>query len=357
MHAEGSLENSVRPRSHSSLRRLGPAGALAAAVALLAYAVGASARPEQGVRAKSQIVEDLYDAQFVDAHQGWVVGVFGSVYHTTDAGRHWILQETPTTQHLYGVAFADDRNGWIVGRSGEVLHTADGGAHWLEQKSGTSKHLFKVVFIDDHTGWAVGDWGVVLRTRDGGQTWEDRSLDEDQIVYGLAFADAANGWMVGEFGSIRRTRDGGETWVKQDVGTSKTFFGVATTSPMKAWAVGIDGLVARTVDGGATWTIQQGQTEMASFESLGFMDIFKNPGLYDVKMSGKNGYVVGDIGNVLVTKDGGETWTHALLPAEWRLSWIRGLSILPSGDGLLVGASGLTFWANGTEMHFSQDQL
>ena len=119
----------------------------------------------------------------------------------------------------------------------------------------------------------------------------------------------------------------------------------------------IDGLVARTTNGGATWEIQQGQPEMASFDNIGFMELLKNPGLYDVKIRGNSGYNVGDIGNVLVTEDGGETWTSTRMPSAWRLNWIRGLSMLPSGQAVLVGASGLTFVANGKEMKFSQDPM
>ena len=327
---------------------------LPAVVTILCLGIGASFAAAQGLKARSQIVEDLYDTQFLDANEGWAVGVFGTVYHTTDGGKHWRQQKTPTTQHLYGVSFVDVKNGWAVGRSGEVLSTPDGGEHWVEQKSNTQKHLFRVDFLNTSEGWAVGDWGVVLHTRDGGATWEDKSLTEDQIIYSIDFTDHDNGWMVGEFGSIRHTADGGQTWAKQEVGTQKTFFGVTAVSKEKAWAVGIDGLVARTKDGGATWEIQQGQSEMANFEAIGFMELLKNPGLYDIKIRGGKGYIVGDVGNVLVSEDGGETWTKSLLPSEWRLSWVRGVSVLPSGEGMLVGAAGLTFSVNGKEMHFSQ---
>jgi photosystem II stability/assembly factor-like uncharacterized protein len=333
--------------------------ALGVAIAAFVAAVAASAPAlgQGGVKVRSQIVEDLYDARFIDAREGWVVGQFGSIYHTTDGGRSWTAQATPTTQHLYGVAFADAKNGWAVGRGGEIVHTGDGGAHWTEQQSNTKKHLFKVCFLDPQEGWAVGDWGVALHTSDGGATWTDRSLGEDQIVYAVDFADRDNGWTAGEFGSIRHTADGGKTWTQQQTGTQKTFFGIAAVSKDRAWAVGIDGLVMRTRDGGATWELQQGEKDVASFESIGFMELLKNPGLYDVKIRGERGYVVGDVGNVLVTEDGGETWTKSLLPAEWRLSWVRGLSVLPSGEGMLVGAAGLTFWAEGKEMRFSQASL
>lgn len=327
-------------------------------VAVLAACVFSRAAPralEQHITARSQIVEDLYDTQFVDADEGWAVGVFGAVYHTSDGGKHWQQQQTPTTQHLYGVSFSDVRNGWAVGRSGEILNTPDGGVHWTEQQSNTRKHLFKVRFLDPREGWAVGDWGVVVHTTDGGVTWEDRSLGEDQIVYAVDFAGRDNGWMVGEFGAIRHTSDGGKTWTKQGVGTQKTFFGVAAVSKDKAWVVGIDGLVTRTTDGGGTWQIQRGQGEPPSVEAIGFMEL-TNPALYDIEIRGEKGYIVGDAGSVLVSEDGGETWAKSPLPADWTLSWLRGLSVMPSGRAMLVGAAGLTFSANGREMLFSQQR-
>lgn len=331
--------------------------ALFPALLLLSTSLVAPAWSAEALKARSQIVEDLYDTHFVNPDEGWTVGVFGSIYHTSDGGRHWKIQETPTIQHLYSVTFVDAKKGWTVGRGGEILHTADGGQTWIHQNSGSDKHLFRVVFTSEENGWAVGDWGVVLHTQDGGETWGDRSLAEDQILYSIDFADADHGWMVGEFGSILCTKDGGQSWERQQAGTEKTFFGVTAVSPEKAWVVGIDGLVLRTQDAGASWQVQRGQTEMASFETIGFMELLKNPGLYDVKIAGSKGYIVGDVGNVLVTEDGGESWTDIVLPPEWRLNWIRGLSVLPSGQGMLVGASGLTFSASGKEMKFSQGPL
>ena len=57
-------------------------------LALCSLAIEAPLGSAQERPARSQIVEDLYDAQLVDADDGWVVGAFGAVYHTSDGGRH-----------------------------------------------------------------------------------------------------------------------------------------------------------------------------------------------------------------------------------------------------------------------------
>src|SRR5258706_15590718 len=95
----------------------------AALTALCLLAGSAPVVAQTAVKARSQIVEDLYDTRFVEAQVGWVVGVFGSVYRTDDSGKHWKPQKTPTEQHLYRVSFSDVKNGWAVGRGGEIIHT------------------------------------------------------------------------------------------------------------------------------------------------------------------------------------------------------------------------------------------
>ncbi|MEA2625228.1 MAG: hypothetical protein QOD06_1273 [Candidatus Binatota bacterium] len=307
------------------------------------------------VRARSQIVEDLYDTEFVTPDLGWAVGVFGSVYRTDDGGRHWKMQPTPTTEHLFSVVFTDERTGWACGRQGVVLHTEDGGGAWTLQQSGTDKHLFAIEFAGVSNGWAVGDWGVRIQTSDGGRTWQDRSLAEDKILYDVDFADRDTGWIVGEFGTILYTADGGHNWVPQSAGTDKTFFGVAPASPDRVFIVGIDGLLLRTVDRGATWQLKHGQVAATGVEQMGFLDVLQNPGFYDVEVRGAHGAVVGDIGSVMITEDGGETWTDSPLPPDRRLQWIRGVSLPSAGRGMIVGAAGLTFAIEGRKLRFSQE--
>jgi len=131
------------------------------------------------------------------------------------------------------------------------------------------------------------------------------------------------------------------TWEKRPVGTEKTLFGVSFATTEKGWAVGIDGLILRTRDAGQTWEVQHGALAIESLEELGFLETLKNPGLYDVRMAGQQGVVVGDTGNLMTTADGGETWTARELPEKQRLVWLRGVSLLPDGSaGFAVGAGG-----------------
>src|SRR5207249_5012400 len=248
------------------------------------------------------VKDNLYGVKAMSASEAWAVGNFGSIYHTTDAGKTWEARASGTKVPLFAVDFADAEHGWIVGKSSTILATADGGKTWKPEKSviPPEKHLFNLKAIDARTVWVVGDWGAIATTHDGGATWEDRSLADDVVLYAVSFPDPEHGFIAGEFGTLLATADGGRTWEKRPVGTEKTLFGVSFATPEKGWAVGIDGL-----------------------------------------MAGQQGVVVGDTGNLMTTADGGETWTARELPEKQRLVWLRGVSLLPDGSaGFAVGAGG-----------------
>lgn len=308
----------------------------ALALAALTCVVGIA---EDGRAAR--IVENLYGAKLLDAQTGWVVGAFGAVFRTSDGGKSWEAQQTPTLDYLFGVDFADATHGVVVGKSGAVLTTDDGGKTWTKRTSNTERNLFSVAFASPKHVWAVGDWGAVIESTDGGATWTDRSLADDVVLTSQSWPDENTGYLAGEFGTIQRTTDGGKTFQKLDTGTEKTIFGTAFRTPQEGWAVGIDGLVMRTKDGGTTWTPQRGTLEAQSLEQLGFMEAMKNPGLYDIRFAGDYGYIVGDIGTILVSADKGETWQERKLPAEMSLFWLRGVSAAAGDRALVVGASGL----------------
>jgi len=291
----------------------------------------------------ASIRDNLYGVKAISATEAWAVGNFGSIYHTTDGGKTWDSRESGTRSPLFSIDFADAKNGWSVGRTAITLHTTDGGNTWKPQKPAipTEKHLFKVKAVDVNTVWAVGDFGAMTVTHDG-KTWEDRSLTEDVVLYDLSFPDAQHGYACGEFGTVMATSDAGITWQKQSVGTDKTLFGVAFTTAQNGWAVGIDGLIVRTRDGGQHWEVQRGTPQHEAIEDLGFLEALRNPGLYEISMTGKNGIVVGDTGVLLVTADGGETWTRRELPAKDRLVWMRDVSLAPESRGFAVGASGFS---------------
>jgi photosystem II stability/assembly factor-like uncharacterized protein len=299
---------------------------------------------------ESRVVESLFDAKLLDGGTGWVVGAFGAIFKTTDGGRTWIAQKTPTLDYLYGIDFTTPERGVVVGKSGTILTTDDGGTTWTQRTSGTDRNLFSVSYATPDKLWAVGDWGAVVYSEDGGKTWTDRSLSDDIVLTAVHWADEKHGLIVGEFGTVRYTQDGGQTFESPKTGTDKTFFGASMTGPDDLWLVGIDGLIMRSRDQGRNWEVKRGVLATASLDQVSFNDAMAYPGLYDISFSGNYGYVVGDLGMVLVSPDRGETWVERKLPPEMSLFWVRGVSASNDDHAVIAGASGLT-------ASFEKDQI
>jgi photosystem II stability/assembly factor-like uncharacterized protein len=303
----------------------------------------AMAEPADGEPAReTRVVESLFDAKLLDGGLGWVVGAFGAIFKTKDGGQTWASQKTPTLDYLYGVDFSSPDRGVVVGKSGTILTTEDGGATWVARASNTDRNLFGVSYASPDEVWAVGDWGAIVHSADGGKTWTDRSLSDDIVLTSVDFLDEKHGLIVGEFGTVRYTQDGGQSFASPPAGTDKTFFGAAVTGPQDLWVVGIDGLILRSRDGGQNWEVKRGVIESASLDQVSFKEAMANPGLYDISFSGNYGYVVGDVGMVLVSPDRGETWIERKLPPEMSLFWVRGVSASADDRAVIAGASGLT---------------
>jgi photosystem II stability/assembly factor-like uncharacterized protein len=188
---------------------------------------------EEGLSADEQLLAQepvLYDVKFIDTTTGWIVGEFGNIWHTTDAGQTWTTQQEsligegiynsldlPT---FFGAGFSDAQNGVAVGLETKIARTRDGGAYWafdpIDLKDGTGDPLYQPFMFPDTTAWAVGAAGVVVHQRSTGEPWLRVSLGREVNTWlrGVDFVDKNDGWIVGGFGSILHTTDGGETWLQ-----------------------------------------------------------------------------------------------------------------------------------------------
>src|SRR5258706_172811 len=87
-----------------------------------------------------------------------------SLLSPREAAGQWYKQFPPTSANLYDVNFADRDNGWIVGDSGTILHTTDDGLTWQrEWQGGTLKQLRSVKALSKNTCWAVGVDTLVVK--------------------------------------------------------------------------------------------------------------------------------------------------------------------------------------------------
>lgn len=300
----------------------------------------------------------LHAVTFVGASFGCVVGDRGVCWITRDGGESWNFSPTPVQCALRGVHFLTDRIGWAVGgevapytrfASGVVIHTLDGGQSWQVLSQQTVPPLTQVRFLDQELGMAVGDANSscasgVLATVDGGKTWtptdgprasgwrtaailpngsgivagargEMGVLGRGQLVRtvetlkGLRGLNAvtigsdATGWMVGEGGWVLKTKNNGISWAPPEGDLPSALrdcmeFQAVSQVGDRVWIAGAPGsAIWHSRDGGGSWTTQStGQT--TPLRSICFTNE-------------QHGVAVGDLGKILVTRDGGATWTAA----------------------------------------------
>jgi photosystem II stability/assembly factor-like uncharacterized protein len=279
-------------------------------VVLIIGLVAGCSRSEQKMKVpeiKMITLENVHGVMAPDDDNIWVTGGFGTIYHTSDGGGSWVLQDSGIGESIIcDGAFIGTRTGWVVGMSGTILHTADGGATWARQNTGTQRHLFSICFADQNHGWAVGEWGTIIHTANGGATWQRQAEEMDMAFNNIFFVDNKNGWFVGERGVIRHTTDGGANWKAQipkaferaDLeeelfNPRPSLFGVWFSDRNNGWACGIEGTLIRTTNEGNTWEVLPAVTEHT---------------LYTIFIKYGKGWCVGDKGTYLMSHDSGSTW-------------------------------------------------
>jgi len=138
---------------------------------------------------------------FTDALHGWAVGNSG-VVNTVDGGVTWTDQTSTNTKSLFDTDFLNNQEGWIVHSSGKALHTIDGGLHWIQEDINISEDLLDVQVFENGTGWIVGEGGNIMYMTHHGSHFYQLNSGTWADLLGLSFIDHEKGWIVGDHGTI-----------------------------------------------------------------------------------------------------------------------------------------------------------
>jgi len=324
------------------MKKLLRLGVLCAAICAVGFFISsrshaeekAAAKPEPKVKTVTR--ENIHGVMAPDDKNIWLVGNYGIIFHSSDAGENWTAQKSGVESLLIDGVFLNAKVGWVAGISGVILHTDNGGETWIKQKTNTDKHLFGICFFNEKLGWAVGEMGLIIHTQDGGTTWSVQGQEQDKTLNNVAFTDQNTGVVVGEMGVILRTVDGGTTWtsvlpkiferasVDEEIEKPRqTLYGVIAKDTTTFAACGMDSLFLYSADAGATWE---------SFTAE------KNLGVYSLCVKGNTGWAVGDRGSLFASGDGGKTWKYqdGAIKTGW---FLRDIAMINPNKGIAVGAS------------------
>ena len=315
-----------------------------------------------------------------------VAGERGHILYSDDNGDSWQQARVPTTQMLTGIYFIDQQRGWAVGHDGLILVSDDGGENWRIQRDGLAVQeqanlelreqahrqikeleqalesageearpelelqredavmdledadlaleepvftspLMDVWFLDENRGWAVGAFGTLLTTDDGGQHWfgqPDLVDNPDEFHLNTITGDGANRvFIAGEGGVMYRSLDGGDSWESIEPFYEGSWFGLVYSAPHDALLVfGLQGNLYRSNDFGDSWEAVPGDSRVA---------------LSGGSASAEGNIVlVGGVGTVLRSQDGGLSFQRDMMPDRLSLS----SAMQSEGQLILIGQGG-----------------
>ncbi len=136
--------------------------------------------------------------------------------------------------------------------------------------------------------------------------WQPLASPTEVELRGLSVVSPSVVWASGQRGTVVRTVDGGRTWNRDTIPGARglDLRGIAATSSMIAHTISIgdSSRIYRTTDGGRTWSLRWAATRPGTFlDAIRFWDA-----RHGIAMSDP----VGGRFLVLVTADGGESWTE-----------------------------------------------
>jgi photosystem II stability/assembly factor-like uncharacterized protein len=159
---------------------------------------------------------------------------------------------------MLDIRFVDDTHGWAVGYNGlrgTIMVTYDAGQHWITQYSGgeITRQFNLVRFWDASHGWALGP-NALMQTNDGGESWTLEHFDGG-ILNDLEVVGPSEVWVAGAWSRLIHQKGFELSEVSLNDSLPDTFVGwVRFASKDVGWAWGVNGEIVMTRDGGKTWT-------------------------------------------------------------------------------------------------------
>lgn len=221
------------------------------------------------------------------------------------------LPDTPDYHSL--LVSTTDPQRVVLGTHAGLYQSADGGRTWAEAGL-VGMDAMNLVRTADSTVWTAGH-DVLARSADGGRTWKSArpeglpSLDVHGFARDPSDPERLYAAVAGQ--GLYGSKDGGRSFrlVSDEVGGS--VFGLAVTPTGRILAGdGQQGLL-KSDDRGRTWSV---------VERMTVFGLAVNPADPDVVIAAGQGAA---FSGILVSRDGGDTWSQALSikegagPAAW----------------------------------------
>jgi photosystem II stability/assembly factor-like uncharacterized protein len=236
---------------------------IAVSLVALAVVIALHVRPAAGpapVPAAARQPDAASTMDWISAREGWISAFdrqagASTLFHTTDAGRHWSRQRV--ARGVEAPEFFDPLHGVLASGAG-TLRTSDGGRHWQAVTLPGAARGQQPAFADQRHGWVWDPSPAgLLATADGGAHW--RRLAAAGLPPGppapnlLGFRDALHGWLA-VANAVFGTADGGRTWAGLTLPEGVSNLAPSRLDGAVSWAWSATRLQV-TRDAGGHWTV------------------------------------------------------------------------------------------------------
>jgi photosystem II stability/assembly factor-like uncharacterized protein len=252
---------------------------------------------------------DYHDVFFINDSTGYITGVSGNTFKTTDYGETWQpLQNIPAfsgANPAKNIFFINEQVGY--GATDRIYKTSSGGNSWDLVSTPDGQLQFntrRMYFFDQATGVVMENYSM-YKTVNSGNTWTP-VLTSPSSFGDLCFTPNGKGYTVGFNGTMFVSQNQGDTWSPFNLNTSSYLTSVYFFNNDLGFIGTDDSTLFKTIDGGSTWTMINARpgAMMRSFfflnDTMGYM-IRNN---------------TGSPGAIYKTKNGGVTWTAAIGGSE-----------------------------------------
>lgn len=281
----------------------------------------------QFIAQQSGTTQTLWSTVNLSNDTAVVVGNNGTIIYTNNNGINWDTASKPSsvTQGLRDVQFINNTVGFAVGTSGRIIKTFNRGITWSILSSPTTSGLLAVNFINDTLGFIAGGGSGgngIWRTIDSGGTWS--FINTISSTFDIQFSQSKQfGVACGVSGMVAITTNGGFSWTVSNPLTG-TLNAISIINDSVAYIVGQNGLIARTINQGISWSLLSSGT-ISTLQSI-------------VAHNDTTLIAAGTNGTLVKTSNSGLTWGPLISGIS---TSIQHISLLPNGNGRIVGANGV----------------
>ena len=290
-------------------------------------------------------------------------GERGHILFSDDQGGSWQQGKVPTTQMLTGVHFVNATRGWAVGHDGLILVSDDGGENWRVQHDGIAAQHQTNLALREKAHQQIrslklalenadedASAALELQLEDAVMDLEDADLALEEAVFtspllDVWFQDESRGWAVGAFGSMLSTDDGGQHWISHSdrVDNPDEFHlnAIIGDGRGRVFIAGEGGVMYRSIDGGQSW-----EAITPFYEGSWFGTLYD--AAHDTLL------VFGLRGNLYLSRDFGDNWETV---ADDNKITLAGGSVSADGQVVLVGGVGTVLRSGDGGLSFRRSTL